>query len=487
MKKLTLFFIVLLTAIVVEAQTDKLPKLRLEEFSEGYIEPLGIENAGDSRLFIVERQGKIWICDSNGEKSAKPFLDIRDRVYDADLEQGLLGLAFDPDYAVNGYFFVTYTDQNGAVNLSRFKVSNANPDKAKKNKEVIFLTVEKPFANHNGGCIEFGESGYLFMTIGDGGGAGDQFNNAQDPTTLLGKMLRIDVRLPDSAMGTNYSIPPTNPFINTEGYRPEIWATGLRNPWRFSFDALNGDLFIGDVGQNAWEEINFQDALSPGGENYGWSCWEGTHFFKSDCDENSTPFTFPVAEYPHEDVADCSGTVICGHVYRGTQFPNMYGKLIYADFCSGDFRTVYKNHNVWQNRFLVAEEPFEYTAFGEDVNGELYVTDIGGGEILHVVDSAELEKLHGENSFIPGAVIDELVLYPNPNSGQFTVEFNATQREKYTVNITNQLGQIVLSETKSADIGVNQLQFSSDKFLKGIYILQIGTSEGTMYKKFSVQ
>lgn len=487
MKKITLVFIMLL-AVSVKAQTDKLPKLRLQEFSEGYMEPLGIENAGDSRLFIVERGGKIWICDSNGTKSAKPFLNISSLVGTADDEQGLLGLAFDPDYSINGFFYVNYTDHNGDTHISRFKVSNGNPNKAKMSTELNLLTIDQPFVNHNGGCLRFGQNAYLYIALGDGGDAGDPFNNAQDPTTLLGKMLRIDVRTADATMGTNYSIPPTNPFVNTSGYRPEIWATGLRNPWRFSFDALNGDLYIGDVGQNLWEEINFQPASSMGGENYGWSCWEGAHFYKSDCDANATPATFPIAEYPHTDAADCSGTVISGFVYRGTQFPNMYGKLIYADFCTGDFRTVYKKHNVWQNRFLTTEEPFEYTSFGTDINGELYVTDIGGGEILHVVDSAELGlRSSNQSGFKPSQTIDELTLFPNPNSGQFTVEFNTSQRGKYTVTITNQIGQLVLSETKPAEIGVNQWIFSSDKFLNGIYVLQIATPEGAIYKKFSVQ
>jgi len=481
MKKISLLFVLMFEIVLLKAQVNQLPKLRLQSFSQGYDQPLGIENAGDSRLFIVERTGKIWICDSSGQKSSSPFLDISDKITTAGDEQGLLGLAFDPHYAANGFFYVNYINADGNTRISRFSVKSGNPDKAKKNSELVLLKIHQPFINHNGGSLRFSE-GYLYISLGDGGDAADPYNNAQNPNKLLGKVLRIDIT--HGSDGNNYSIPPTNPFIGMSGYRPEIWATGLRNPWRFSFDALTDDLWIGDVGQDDWEEVNFQPS-GEGGVNYGWSCWEGSHFFKDDCDANTTPATFPVAEYEHIVSPGCGGTIIGGFVYRGSQFPKMYGKYFYADYCTGIFRTVYMDHDVWVNRYITTEDPFEYTAFGEDANSELYVTDYINGGILRVVDSSALKA--EPNSFAQNLMADDVSLFPNPNTGQFAVQLNASQKETSTISIINQLGQEVLYETQTLDEGFNEFKFTSDKFIAGLYILQIRTSEGTINKSFSVQ
>ncbi|MEO5572748.1 MAG: PQQ-dependent sugar dehydrogenase [Bacteroidia bacterium] len=491
MKKITLVFGLLFAAASLNAQTQQvtnsLPKIRLDDFSEGYTAPLGIENAGpfDNRLFIVEKGGKIWICDSAGKKSNKPFLNITSRVGSVGSEQGLLGLAFHPQYYANGYFYVNYTNVDGDTRVSRFSVS-ANPNRADTSSELVLLKVRQPFVNHNAGQLKF-RNGYLFIALGDGGDAADPYNNGQDPNKLLGKMLRIDVNNPTH--GRNYGIPPTNPYIGVSGWRPEIWASGFRNPFRFSFDHLTSDMWIGDVGQDSWEEIDYEEATSTGGQNYGWGCFEGSHFFKANCNPNGQPPVFPIAEYAHS-TEPCSGSITGGYVYRGMEFPKMYGKYFYADYCTGILRTVYKDHDVWVNRYLVTAEPQQYSSFGENNVGELFLADVAEGEIYHIVDSSAISPRFasgGQSNFASNLNADKVSLFPNPNSGLFTVQLNASQKETYTVNISNQLGQQVLSETKTVQQGFNEFTFSSDKFTKGMYIMQIQTSDGIINKRFSVQ
>ena len=251
----------------------------LESFASGFTRPLYVTHAGDGsgRLFVVEQGGMIWVL-QDGQQLDTPFLDVSDRVSPEALgsgysERGLLGLAFHPNYAENGVFFINYTDRNGTSVTSRFSVSADDPNVADAASEEQLLMVEQPFANHNGGHLAFGPDGYLYLALGDGGSGGDPQNNAQNLSTLLGTILRLDV---DADEG--YAIPDDNPFVAQDDARPEIWAWGLRNPWRFSFDRETGDLYIADVGQNEWEEVNFQPASSPGGENYGWNPYEGSPF-----------------------------------------------------------------------------------------------------------------------------------------------------------------------------------------------------------------
>jgi glucose/arabinose dehydrogenase len=489
MKKITLLLILFSMTAAVNGQSDLLPKFRLQDFSSGYDQPLGIVNCGDSRLFIVERTGKIWICDSAGNKSANPFLDISDSVLTADDEQGLLGLAFDPDYSANRKFYINYISKTGNSRISRFKVSLNNPDSADRSTEYLLLHLGQPFPNHNGGQLQFGPDGYLYASFGDGGDAADPFNNGQDLNTLLGKIIRIDVH--NTTGNLRYGIPPTNPFVGMAGHREEIWASGLRNPWRFTFDSQNGNMWIGDVGQNNWEEINFQPSTSTGGENYGWGCWEGAHFFKSNCDANNIPPVFPIAEYPHTTSA-CSGSIIGGYVYRGQQFPRLMGKYIYTDFCTGVFRTVYKDHDVWVNRYLRTEEPFSYTSFGENMNGDLFVSSASTGEIYAIVDSTIITPsftAQSENQAmrINSANDGRLLLYPNPNTGEFTVQMSAVKEEILPVTIVNHVGQVILSGNRSLHAGINEWSFSILDLKKGIYFIQVQTEEGTVAKKFSVQ
>lgn len=451
---------------------SQLPELELELFSEGYSEPLDIANCGDGRLFIVERAGKIWISDPEGNKSAEPFIDMTAKVNSTGGEQGLLGLAFHPNYVNNGLFYVNYINAAGNTKISRFNVSAGDNNKADPLSEKVILKVKQPFENHNGGCIKFGPDGYLYIGLGDGGDAGDPYNNAQNPGQMLGKFLRIDV---DSAVP--YAIPSTNPFINTAGYLPEIWALGVRNPFRWSFDRLTGDLWIGDVGQNRWEEVNLQPAGSAGGQNYGWDCKEGDHKFRPLSCESTAALTDPIAEYPH-DGFDC--TVIGGFVYRGTDYPNMYGKYIYTDFCSGRFRTIFNENGEWSNLIVAEEDPFAYVSFGEDSNGELYVANNTAGVISRVIDVSMKKGL---------ALIgkDYLSVFPNPSTGQFTLIMQAATDETYTVEIRNLMGQLMYAENRGATKGNNEWTFNTTELTHGTYYLVARSDYSLMRTKISIQ
>ncbi|HUF38717.1 MAG TPA: PQQ-dependent sugar dehydrogenase, partial [Anaerolineales bacterium] len=350
--------------------------ISLENHATGFLGAVGLAHHDTNRLYVTERAGRIKIIQPLGTVIATPFLDIDDRVLSTGSEQGLLGLAFHPEYANNGYFYVYYTrngtsSQDGDLVISRFSVT-ADPDVADPDSELILLIIEhSQFSNHNGGNLEFGSDGYLYIATGDGGSGGDPDDNGQRLTTLLGKMLRIDVDLgsggalpPDNCSidGANYEIPNSNPFVDgTGGDCDEIWAWGLRNPWRFAFDPLNGDLFIGDVGQSNWEEIDYQPASSPGGENYGWRCYEGNEPFNTTGCGPIGDYTFPIHVYPHSGTSHCS--VTGGEIYRGALYPELYGHYLYADYCSGNFWSLFKTGSSWTNTSL-GDLGGSFTAFG---------------------------------------------------------------------------------------------------------------------------
>jgi glucose/arabinose dehydrogenase len=337
--------------------------------ADGLTSPTGLENAmdGSERLFAIEQPGLIRII-QNGTLLPAPFLDIRSRVGSSGSEQGLLGLAFHPLYIENGYFFVNYTDKRGDTVIARYRVS-ADPSLADPSTEVRLLEVQQPFSNHNGGDMVFGPDGYLYISLGDGGSGGDPRNYGQSLDTLLGKLLRIEVGEAES-----YSIPNGNPIVGGDG-RPEIWAYGLRNPWRISFDRLTGDLYIADVGQNSWEEVNFQPVDSPGGENYGWNIMEGFHCFQSStCDQSG--LVLPVVEYALHVQGDCA--VTGGYVYRGSSLPDWQGIYVYGDYCSGRVWGLFQNQaGVWENGLLF-ETGARITAFGQDEAGEIYLVNHRG-------------------------------------------------------------------------------------------------------------
>ena len=335
----------------------------------GLESPLGIANAGDGsgRLFILEQPGRIRIY-QDGVLIPEPFLDISAQV-DCCGERGLLGLAFHPRYPANGYFYVNYTTQlAGQLTsvIARFQVSG-DPQRADPSSEEQLLRLPQPYANHNGGGLAFGPDGYLYIALGDGGSGGDPQGNAQNLNTLLGKLLRIDVDGADP-----YAIPPGNPFASGGG-RPEIWAYGLRNPWRFSFDRLTGDLYIADVGQAAWEEVNYLPAGSPGGVNFGWDYFEGLHPFEGDPPAGLV-LTMPVAEYPHGPDISVTG----GVVYRGAALPDWNGVYLYGDYGSGRVRGLLRSADgSWQDALLFELDAL-ISSFGEDEAGEVYLTDYNG-------------------------------------------------------------------------------------------------------------
>ena len=325
--------------------------------------PVDLQVDGSGRLFVIEKVGRIRIIE-NDQLIETPFLDIIDRVLSTGNEQGLLGLAFHPDYAENGRFFVNYTDLNGNDTIARFQVSN-DPNIAEPGSEMNVLNVDDPFPNHNGGVLAFGPDGYLYAGFGDGGSQGDPNENAENPDVLLGKILRLDV---DSA--EPYAVPPDNPFEN------EVWAYGLRNPWRFSFDRATGDLYIGDVGGSQWEEIDFLPAGSPGGANFGWDHREGAHDFEGGGPEGMID---PVAEYSHPE-GGCS--VTGGYVYRGAM-PEWNGIYLYGDYCTGLIWGLIQVDGGWQTQLLF-DLTANITSFGQDETGELYLLS-DRGEIYRFV------------------------------------------------------------------------------------------------------
>lgn len=338
-----------------------------QPIAEGLNNPIGIANAGDGsgRLFILEQAGVIRIL-QGGTILADPFLDISRQVGCCG-ERGLLGLAFHPRYVENGQFFVNYTDRDGNTVIARFEVSPDNPNRANPESEQRLMYVRQPYPNHNGGAIVFGPDGYLYLGLGDGGSGGDPQGNGQSTSTLLGKILRIDV---DG--GDPYAIPADNPFVNGGGLI-EIWAYGLRNPWRIAFDSLTGDLYLGDVGQNAWEEINFLPASSPPGVNFGWNYREGAHPY-----QGSPPpdldLVDPVAEYSHDQGCSVTG----GVVYRGAALPTWQGVYLYGDYCSGKVWGLVRNPaDAWVNGLLF-ETSATITSFGTDEASEVYLADYSG-------------------------------------------------------------------------------------------------------------
>ena len=330
--------------------------------ASGLNRPVDIQSANDgsSKIFIIEKYGVIRVFE-NDQLLESPFLNIDDRVNDSGNEMGLLGLAFHPDFEQNGFFYVNYTGDGGDTRISRFQASGNIAD---PNSEKVLLIIEQPYPNHNGGALAFGPDGYLYAGLGDGGLAGDPQKNGQNTTSLLGKILRLDVN-----NGETYSIPSDNPFGN------EVWAYGLRNPWRISFDRQTGDLYIGDVGQSQWEEIDYLSADSQGGANFGWSIMEGGHGY----DGLAQPdMLLPVAEYSHSE-GGCS--VTGGYVYRGA-LPEWNGIYLYGDYCSGKIWGLILSNGQWQSQVMF-ETGGTITTFGQDESGEVYFAS-DNGNVYHL-------------------------------------------------------------------------------------------------------
>jgi hypothetical protein len=368
-------------ASIANAGVPVPPELEVVPVASALSTPVVVTNAGDGsgRLFIVEKLGRIRIVE-NGALLGTPFLDIDPIVNSSGNEQGLLGLAFHPDYANTGFFYVDYIDAGGNTVVSRFSVSAADPNVADPASELKILQVVQPYSNHNGGQLAFGPDGYLYIGLGDGGSGGDPQDRAQNIELMLGKILRIDVDSTQPPL--NYAIPADNPFVGNPVAAKEIWAYGLRNPWRFSFDRLTGDLYIGDVGQNLYEEIDLQPASSAGGENWGWRCYEATHPYNTAGCGPIGDYDMPILEYPHVS-GRCS--VTGGYLYRGFAAPGLRGAYVFADYCTGDvWAGVYdEGGGTWSAVDLDFPQGLTgLTTFGEDEAGNVY---LAAGSTVYVL------------------------------------------------------------------------------------------------------
>ena len=354
-------------------------------------DPVGLAHAGDERLFVLEQAGVIRIVEG-GVLLAAPFLDINDRVVCCG-ERGLLGLAFSPDFEASGAFYVNYTTSYSGLlwtRIARYYVTG-DPNIASRTEEVI-IDIRQEGSNHNGGDIHFGQDGYLYIGMGDGGLQNDPFNRSQDGAFLLGKMLRVDV-----VGQTTYVVPPDNPYVNDPTIRDEIWAFGFRNPWRWSFDRITGDMWIGDVGQGSWEEVNRVPRASSGGRNYGWNCFEGTSVFPLAGPLCTLPFTHtpPIYEYSHSVGHSVTG----GYVYRGTDYPRLGGYYFFGDFSFSRLWTLNADGSGGWNLLEHVPAIVNPSAFGEGADGELYVMSYSGALFKITEDSGATGLL--PQSYLP--------------------------------------------------------------------------------------
>lgn len=441
--------------------------------------PLEIQNAGDgsNRLFVVSQTGFIIVFQNYYTVSEfDVFLDITAKV-DWGGEKGLLGLAFHPNYKENGYFFVNYTAPSQLRTVvSRFKVSQANPNIADPQSEEIIFTTPQPFSNHNGGKIVFGPDGYLYIALGDGGSGGDPQNNAQNLGSPLGKILRIDVD--KQANGKKYSIPDDNPFVNNdEGYLEEIFAYGLRNPWRFTFDLQTGWLWAADVGQNDWEEINI---VNKGG-NYGWRFMEGTHCYnpQQNCDDGT--LEHPIWEYPHNNSGGWS--ITGGEVYRVDESSELYGKYIYADFVSGNIWSLqYDGINSPVNKFLHSQPGIGISGFGKDEIGNIYLCDLNG--TIYRFEEP-VTTVQNDNYIIEGYLLEQN--FPNPFNSTTQIVFSVPEEQNVKLAVYDSLGaeiKVLFNEKVSAYENY-KITFDTTELnlTTGIYYYRIETKAGSFTKK----
>jgi glucose/arabinose dehydrogenase len=457
---------VLLVFAVSAANCQEIPAgNNIELFASGVDRPVCITNSGDTRLFVVDQAGAIIIVTETGNVNAEPFLDIAERVVYGG-ERGLLGLAFHPDYENNGYFYVNYTGEGDSTHISRFTVSSGNPDIADPESEFSLMTIFQPYSNHNGGDLCFGPDGFLYIGLGDGGAGGDPGNRSQNPMEYLGKMLRIDVN-----QGNPYAIPTSNPFYNEAGTLGEIWALGLRNPWRFSFDRLNGDLWIADVGQNVFEEINFQPGSGTGGENYGWRCYEGNAEYNTAGCASASAYTFPVHTYAHGPECSVTG----GYVFRGNESSPFYGHYFFADYCSDKIWTLHNVSGEWIPEEFGQFSGNNFSTFGEDVSGQLYVAGLSSGSIFRVVGNS---TGIGQPGDFPGFKIIQ-----SPNSRLIRVETDELGPFGLNFLLYDIHGVINYTDTVRAA----NFEFDPGPLPSGVYFLKIMNDGNSFVHKLFIR
>ncbi|KXH81273.1 PQQ-dependent sugar dehydrogenase [Chryseobacterium kwangjuense] len=450
MKKL-FFTLGIFTSLILNSQS-----INLVEFASGFTSPVEITNANDTRLFVVQQNGIIKIVQPNGTTNSADFMNISSKVLFGG-ERGLLGLAFHPQYSTNGYFFVYYNNTAGNIIVARYSVSSTNPDVADPASEKILLNIPKPFDNHNGGSIHFAPDGNLWIVTGDGGSGGDPNNNSQNKNSLLGKMLRIDV----NATGP-YNIPPDNPFAGAVAGADEIWAYGLRNAWKFSFDTDTGNAMIADVGQNAIEEIN-KMPITQAGINYGWRCYEGnTAYNTTGCAAMST-MTFPVAVYNHSG-GRCS--ITGGYVYRGSQYPALQGKYFFADYCSTQIGILNADNSiVWSP----ASSGNNFSTFGQNSQKELFVAAVTSGKIFKITTGTlATDETGNENS---------VYIHPNPASEKVFIE--GFDNRNSTADLISTEGKIALDKAKIENDGSVDIT----GIPPGVYYLIIKTGDVKSYSQ----
>ena len=426
--------------------------IALQSFGTGFTSPLEITNAGDSRLFVVEQGGNIKILNSSGTTNATPFLNVSSLISTGG-ERGLLGLAFHPNYANNGFFFINYTNTAGNTVIAKYTVTLTGPNptpNVANTTGTILLTINQPYSNHNGGTLKFGPDGYLYIGMGDGGSGGDPQNYAQNINSNLGKMLRIDV---NSTVAPFYTNPSTNPYVGVAG-NDEIWAIGLRNPWKFSFNRLNGDLWIADVGQNAFEEVNKVPSPLPNTVNFGWRCYEGnTAFNTSGCVAQSATYTAIVA--PSHTDGNCS--VTGGYVYTGATYPNLQGKYLFTDYCNARIGIINSAGSLSYSQEFPNNN---FATFGESNTGELFIASLGSGIIYRITDSSLGITNFEKNKY---------QIYPNPSKSEVYIE-KSTGSYPIEVSIFDMKGKLLLTQ-KTQNIQKNTI--NTGVLSSGLYIMNI--------------
>ncbi|VXB35465.1 Cadherin [Flavobacterium sp. 9AF] len=451
------FILFLLYCTLLKAQT-----INLQTFATGFSSPVEIVHAGDSRLFIVEKGGIIKILNDNGTVNTNAFLNISSLV-STNGERGLLGLAFHPNYSTNGYFFVNYTNTSGNTVIARYSVPTPGANEATPTGTIL-MTINQPYDNHNGGSIKFGPDGYLYIGMGDGGSGGDPQNYAQNTIidtnnpsrVFLGKMLRIDV---NTTVAPFYGIPATNPYVGQAG-KEEIWGLGLRNPWKFSFDSVTGDLWIADVGQGAHEEINKTSVPLPNDLNFGWRCYEGNASYNTSGCPSASSLDFPIVDVNHSTGA-CS--ITGGYVYNGTMYPNLQGKYLFTDYCDSRIGIVTSTGGL---SYTSSFSGNNFVTFGEDLNKELYIAAINNGIIYKITDTSLSNENFEKNGF---------AIYPNPAKESFTIS-NTNNIITQKITIYDLSGEKILTKESNGNTTITIPNLSA-----GIYLLKLLDNKDVTY------